>query len=42
MNLIMLFREKIFCENHKKNSNTLCGQNVEFSKSLYIHRTIGL
>jgi hypothetical protein len=30
-NRLMLFRETIvYCENHEKHTNTLCGQNVEF------------
>jgi hypothetical protein len=29
----MLFREisDVYCENHTKHTNTLCGQNAEFS-----------
>jgi hypothetical protein len=32
-NLLMLFRETIavYCENHMKHTNALCGQNAEFS-----------
>jgi hypothetical protein len=31
-NRLMLFRETVavYCENHMKHTNTLCGQNVEF------------
>jgi hypothetical protein len=32
----MLFREMIavYCENHTEHTNTLCGQNAEFSSCL--------
>jgi hypothetical protein len=42
----MLFREAIpiYCENHTKHINTLCGQNAEFMyvKAGHTCRTIGL
>jgi hypothetical protein len=32
-NRLMLFRGTVavYCENHKEHTNTLCGQNAEFS-----------
>jgi hypothetical protein len=32
-NRLMLFRETVavYCENHTEHTNTLCGQNAEFS-----------
>jgi hypothetical protein len=32
-NRLMLFRETVavYCENHKEHTDTLCGQNEEFS-----------
>jgi hypothetical protein len=40
----MLFRETaaVYCENHMEHTNTLCGQNAEFSyaKASDAHGTI--
>jgi hypothetical protein len=35
-NRLMLFREiiAVYCENHTEHTNTLCGQNAEFSSYL--------
>jgi hypothetical protein len=41
-NRLMLFKEiiAVYCENHTEHTNTLCGQNAEFSSYLTGKRNI--